>query len=64
MKNSVSLIEFKKASYLLEAAKTKGDEEKLSAQKEVEAIAKCLESEKTVTVILSIALAILLLGFL
>lgn len=64
LKNSVSMIEFKKTSYLLEAAKTKGDEEKAVAVKEVESIAKRLESEKTITAILSVALAILLLGFL
>lgn len=64
LKNSVSMIEFKKTSYLLEAAKTKGDEEKAVAQKEVESIAKRLESEKTITSILAVALAILLLGFL
>lgn len=64
LKNSVSMIEFKKTSYLLEAAKTKGDEEKAVAVKEVESIAKRLESEKTITAILAVALAILLLGFL
>lgn len=64
LKNSVSMIEFKKTSYLLEAAKTKGDEEKANAIKEVEAVTKRLESEKNVTAILAFALAILLLGFL
>lgn len=64
LKNSVSMIEFKKTSYLLEAAKTKGDEEKANAVKEVEAVTKRLESEKNVTAILAFALAILLLGFL
>lgn len=64
LKNSVSMIEFKKTSYLLEAAKTKGDEEKANAVREVEAVTKRLESEKNVTAILAFALAILLLGFL
>lgn len=64
LKNSVSMIEFKKTSYLLEAAKTKGDEEKANALKEVEAVTKRLESEKNITAILAFALAILLLGFL
>ncbi len=64
LKNSVSMIEFKKTSYLLEAAKTKGDEEKANAVKEVEAVTKRLESEKNITAILAFALAILLLGFL
>ena len=64
LKNSVSMIEFKKTSYLLEAAKTKGDEEKANAMKEVEAVTKRLESEKNITAILAFALAILLLGFL
>lgn len=64
LKNSVSMIEFKKTSYLLEAAKTKGDEEKANAMREVEAVTKRLESEKNITAILAFALAILLLGFL
>lgn len=63
LKNSVSLIEFKKTSYLLEAVKTKGDEEKATASKEIETLSKKLESEKSITFILAIALAVLFLGF-
>ncbi len=63
LKNSVSMIEFKKTAYLLEAAKTKGEDEKNQAAKEIESLSKRLENEKTVTVILAVALALLLLGF-
>ena len=61
LKSSVSLIEFKKTSYLLEAAKSKSEEDKQVAQKEIESLSKRLESEKSVTMILAIALAFLLL---
>jgi len=63
LKSSVSLIEYKKTAYLLEAAKTKGDEDKAVAAEEIETLARKLESEKSITLILAIALALLLVGF-
>lgn len=64
LKSSVSLIEYKKTAYLLEAAKTKGDEDKAASEKAIESLTKKLESEKSITLILAIALAVLLVGFL
>lgn len=64
LKNSVSLIEFKKTSYLLEASKAKSDEDKVSNEAKIVELTKRLESERSVSTILAIALGILLLGFL
>lgn len=64
LKNSVSLLEHKKTAYLLEAAKSKSDEERVESEKEIEALKSAVESEKTTTMILVIALVFLLLGFL
>ncbi len=63
LKTSVSLLEHKKTAYLLEAAKAKSEEDRATASKEIESLKSAVESERTTTAILVIALVFLLVGF-
>jgi hypothetical protein len=64
LKNSVSLLEHRKTAYLLEAAKTRSDEEKAASEKVIGDLKQAVDKEKTTTAILVIALSLLLVGFL
>lgn len=64
LKNSIPLLEYRKTAYLLESAKIRSEEEQATSEKEIETLKKAVDSEKTTTAILVIALSLLLIGFL
>lgn len=61
LKNSISMIEYKKATMLLESSKMHSEEEKKILDKKIEEITTNLEQKSTINIILMILVSILLL---
>lgn len=64
LKNSIPLLEYKKATFLLESAKSKGFEEKASMQEELDELRDRFRRERSAQFILLAAIAILVLAVL
>ena len=62
LKNSISLTEYKKATFLLESAKTKNDEDKTDLSRKIEVLEKELHKRGSAMIAIAI-LFVLVLGF-
>lgn len=62
LKNSISLTEYKKATFLLESAKTKNDEDKTDLSRKIDTLEKELHKRGSAMIAIAI-LFVLVLGF-